>query len=250
MQFKRGYNVWRWWTCMVVLDAVFTFFVWLKPLVWYQFHCWLWFNVTFSNISATVDGLIFVGYQFLCFRGGSDSNSSIHEIAIFCKTYEGKHYGHEISTPWMCDFCSIHKNWYPQIVAGQLSSLMSYSYIRLLTHPILIWYQILQWVTSLHNMLCAQQVWRTGFLLLSEYEPKEPFSRRKCYKVFYKGDLEIYWVHEWSYTKLGFPCQYNFIHWLNAFLYHPGKILNTLLLSARVCQLWERDYYKQYSLIS
>ena len=40
----------------------------------------------------TVDGLIFVGYQFLWFSWRFQStNSSTHEIVIFCMNYEGKY---------------------------------------------------------------------------------------------------------------------------------------------------------------
>ena len=40
-------------------------------------------------------GLIFVEYQFRCFRGGCDPQiSSTHEIAIVCMNYEEKYYGH------------------------------------------------------------------------------------------------------------------------------------------------------------
>ena len=53
----------------------------------------------------TVDGFIFVGFQFswLLWRVQS-SNSSTHELAIFCMIYEGKYYGHEFWTLRICHF--------------------------------------------------------------------------------------------------------------------------------------------------
>ena len=66
-------------------------------------------------IHNTVDGLIFVGYQFSWFSWRVwSTNSSANEIANFCMNYEGKYYGHKFWTPRMRDFCSIHENWYPR----------------------------------------------------------------------------------------------------------------------------------------
>ena len=49
-----------------------------------------------SIISITVDGLVFVGYQFSWFSWRVRSTkSSTHEKAIFCKNYAGKCYGQE-----------------------------------------------------------------------------------------------------------------------------------------------------------
>ena len=63
----------------------------------------------------TVDGLIFVGYQFSQFSWRVQSTkSSTHEKGIFCVNYEGKCYDHKFWTPRMCDFCSDHENWYPR----------------------------------------------------------------------------------------------------------------------------------------
>ena len=63
----------------------------------------------------TVDGLNFVGYQFSWFLWRvQTTNSSTHEMVIFCMNYERKYYGHEIWTPRMSHFCSIHENWYPR----------------------------------------------------------------------------------------------------------------------------------------
>ena len=63
----------------------------------------------------TVDGLNFVGYQFLWFLWRAHStNFSTQEMVIFCMNYERKYYGHEFWTPGMCHFCSIHENWYPR----------------------------------------------------------------------------------------------------------------------------------------
>ena len=68
-----------------------------------------------KQLWITVDGLVFMGYQFLWFSWRVRStNSSTHEIAILCMNYEGKYYGHEFWTPRMWEFCSIHKNWYPR----------------------------------------------------------------------------------------------------------------------------------------
>ena len=50
----------------------------------------------FSSQKDTVDGLIFVGYQFSWFSWRVlSTNSSTHEMVIFCMNYERKYYGHE-----------------------------------------------------------------------------------------------------------------------------------------------------------
>ena len=63
----------------------------------------------------TVDGLIFMGYQFswILWRVRS-TNSSTNEMVIFCMNYEGKYYVHEFWTPGISEFCQIHENWYPR----------------------------------------------------------------------------------------------------------------------------------------
>ena len=63
----------------------------------------------------TVDGLIFVGYQFSWSSWRVQStNFRTHKLVIFCMNYEGKYYGHEFWTQRMCHFRSIHENWYPR----------------------------------------------------------------------------------------------------------------------------------------
>ena len=65
--------------------------------------------------TCTVNGLIFLGYQFSLFSWRVQStNSSTHKIVIFCICYEGKYYGHKFLTPWMHHFSSIQENWYPR----------------------------------------------------------------------------------------------------------------------------------------
>ena len=72
-------------------------------------------NALIQNSDITVDGLIFVGYQFPWFSWRVQSkNSSTHKIAIFCINYNGKFQGHEFWTQRMCLFWQIHKNWYPR----------------------------------------------------------------------------------------------------------------------------------------
>ena len=79
------------------------------------FLCWLTSSSFVASLSLSdglsVDGLIFMGYQFSWFLWRVIStNSSANEIAIFCMSYEGKYYGHEFWTPRMRDICSIHEN--------------------------------------------------------------------------------------------------------------------------------------------
>ena len=56
--------------------------------------------------------LNFHGYQF-SWRVRS-TNSSTLKLAIICMNYEGKCCGHKFRSPRMCNFCSVHENWYPQ----------------------------------------------------------------------------------------------------------------------------------------
>ena len=63
-------------------------------------------------MNSTVDGLIFVGYQFSWVSWRVQSkNSSTRELVIFCMNCEGKYLGHDFWTPRICHFCSIHENW-------------------------------------------------------------------------------------------------------------------------------------------
>ena len=66
---------------------------------------------TSDTVGNTLDGLIFVRYQFSRFSWRVRStNFRAKEIAIFCMNYEGKYYNHEFLTPRMFDFSSIQKN--------------------------------------------------------------------------------------------------------------------------------------------
>ena len=83
-------------------------------------------------IHNTVDGLIFVGYQFLWFSWRVwSTNSSANEIAIFCMNYEGKYYGHEFWTLRMRDFCSIHENLPTKIKPSTVSYFRNYQNVQL-----------------------------------------------------------------------------------------------------------------------
>ena len=58
----------------------------------FPFH----FQLNLPKSHITVDGLIFVGYQFSWFSWMERSlNSRTNELAIFCMNYERKYYGHE-----------------------------------------------------------------------------------------------------------------------------------------------------------
>ena len=63
-------------------------------LIVYGLNLWL---PIFKNLSkSTVDGLIFVGYQFSWFSWRVQStNSSTHELVILCVNYEGKYNGYK-----------------------------------------------------------------------------------------------------------------------------------------------------------
>ena len=81
---------------------------------------WVIFIITrvwdmFASDVFTVNGLIFVGYQFSLFSWRVQfTNSSTHKLVSFCMNYEGKYYGHEFQSPRTCHFGSIHENWYPR----------------------------------------------------------------------------------------------------------------------------------------
>ena len=79
----------------------------LTPKWW---HIFLSPSCIYVQEWGTVDGLIFVGYQFCGFHWGSNPRFF---FAIFCTKYEGKYYGYGFWTPWRCDFSLIHKNWNP-----------------------------------------------------------------------------------------------------------------------------------------
>ena len=75
-----------------MFDAPKFFYLWIKLL---EINIYI-LIIHLSKYSYTVDSLNSVGYQFSWFSWRVPStNSSTHEMVIFCMSYERKYYDHE-----------------------------------------------------------------------------------------------------------------------------------------------------------